>query len=369
MRRVVTTYVSDVVNRVAGLGGFHNAHLHLDRAGTYEATLGLLRSDEQSASSLSLKRKHSLIPLIHASDCYDPDQLESRVEHYVQKLIATGTRRADTVVDVTPDRVGLDALVRCLRVKDRLSAEIDLRVGAYTPLGFRDDEPWRWELLEEGARRADFIGALPERDDRTDYPNHIGFEESCRRVLQLAAELQKPIHVHVDQKNMATEEGSECVVKILNELDVDRPSHSEPLVWLVHVISPSAYDERRFEKLVEGLRGANVGVICCPSAAISMRQVRLERAPTHNSIARVLEMLAAGVHVRLGSDNICDITSPAGTVDLLDEIFVLCHALRYYDSEVLAKVAAGHRLDDRERARVAAHLHQDAQEVASAIRR
>lgn len=99
---------------------------------------------------------------------------------------------------------------------------------------------------------------------------------------------------------------------MLRELDIGTPSDSEPLVWLVHVISPSTYDESRFHALIEGLLDRNVGVICCPSAAISMRQVRPFSAPTHNSIARVLEMLAAGVQVRIGSDNVCDITSPAG---------------------------------------------------------
>jgi cytosine/adenosine deaminase-related metal-dependent hydrolase len=363
-----TSYFSELAGRAASLGGLFNAHLHLDRAGTYEATLNLLQGDE-GTSSFSLSKKHALIPSLHASDCYEPDHLEVRVEEYVKKLIAVGTTRADTVVDVTPDRVGLGALGRCLRIKDRLSAEIDLRVGAYTPLGFRDDEPQRWELREEGSRQADFIGALPERDDQADYPEHIGFEDSCRRTLQLAAALGKPLHIHVDQKNTANEGGSECIVRLLRELGMSPLSESEPLVWLVHVISPSAYDDGRFNKLLEGLLELNVGVICCPSAAISMRQVRLLPSPTHNSIARVLEMLAAGVHVRLGSDNICDITSPAGTVNLLDEVFVLCNAVRYYDLDILAKVAAGHRLNESERARITAHLHRDAQEVAAAARK
>ncbi len=366
--RTTTPYFAELFRKTEALGGFFNAHLHLDRTGTYEATLKLLAEGGRSASSLSLSKKHSLIPLIHSSDCYEPDRLEARVDDYVEKLIGTGTTRADTVVDVTPDRVGLDALDRCLRIKHRRSGQIDFRVGAYTPLGFRDDEPRRWSLLEEGAVIADFIGALPERDDCRDYPSHIGFEESCRRVIQLSARLEKPIHLHVDQKNIRSEGGSEVALRLLRELDIGTPSDSEPLVWLVHVISPSTYDESRFHALIEGLLDRNVGVICCPSAAISMRQVRPFSAPTHNSIARVLEMLAAGVQVRIGSDNVCDITSPAGTIDLLDEIFVLSNAVRYYDPDILAKLAAGRRLDENERARVAAHLEEDADEVAAVVR-
>jgi hypothetical protein len=113
----------------------------------------------------------------------------------------------------------------------------------------------------------------------------------------------------------------------------------------------------------------NAGVICCPSAALSMRQYRPLLSPTFNSIARVLDLLAAGIHVRLGSDNICDITSPAGTVDLIDEIFVLRNAIRYYDIGILAKLAAGCRLDTDDRSRIQTHLAADAEEVARAIAR
>jgi cytosine/adenosine deaminase-related metal-dependent hydrolase len=362
-----TPYFAELRRRIADLGGLFNAHLHLDRAGTYEATLKLLAGRAAAASHLSLSQKHALIPMVHASDCYEPDLLEARVQHYVDAMVDVGTTRADTVVDVTADRVGLDALDRLTRIRDRRANRIDFRVGAYSPLGFRDDEPRRWALLEEGAAAANFIGGLPERDDRADYPDHIGFEESCRRMLLLSARLDKQLHLHVDQQNHDGEAGTECVIRLARELDLGMPTGAEPRVWLVHVISPSAYDEARFSALVEGLVGLNIGVICCPSAAISMRQLRPLRTSTHNSIARVLEMLAAGVHVRLGSDNVCDVTSPAGTVDLVDELFVLTNAVRYYDLDIMARLGAGHRLDTADRDRISEHLAQDREEVERAV--
>ncbi|HSM41034.1 MAG TPA: hypothetical protein VK862_09800, partial [Afifellaceae bacterium] len=137
-------------------------------------------------------------------------------------------------------------------------------------------------------------------------------------------------------------------------------------VWLVHVLSPSAYDECRFGELASELAERNIGVISCPSAAISMRQLRPLSTPTHNCIARVLEFLAAGVHVRIGSDNVNDITSPAGTTDLIEEVFVLSNAVRFYDVPVLSKIAAGRLLDDSDRARIRHHLALDAAEVEAA---
>lgn len=365
-----TPYFAQLRQRIQELGGLFNAHLHLDRSGTYDETRRLLDHDgDDGVSHLSLSKKHSLIPAIHASRCYEPEELRRRADGFLDMLVDAGTRRADTVVDVTADRVGLGALEQFMVLKAERRGELDLRVGAYSPLGFRDDEPERWELLAEGAKHADFIGTLPERDDLADYPEHIGFEENCRRMLQLCADLDKPLHIHVDQKNLPSEAASEWVVRVAAEMNLSAGPGAEPLIWLVHVISPSTYDEGRFDALLASLAEMNIGVICCPSAAISMRQYRPIQTPTSNSIARVLEMLAAGVHVRVGSDNLCDITSPASSPDLVDELFVLGNAVRYYDLDALAKLGAGQRLDEHDIARLHKHLEEDRREVARVVGR
>lgn len=367
--RPSTPYFRRLRERIAALGGLFNAHLHIDRSGTFEATLEMLRQEASAASHLSLARKHSLIPMVHESACYEPAALRERVGEYLEMMVDVGTTRADTVVDVTDDRVGQSALDTLLQLKHDLRDRIDFRVGAYSPLGFRDDQPRRWALIEQASDRADFLGSLPERDDRAAYPEHIGFDESCRRIIELSVARSKPVHLHVDQQNLAIEDGTERVIRIARELGLPSGRSGEPRIWLMHVISPSVYPEDRFRALVEGLVELDIGVICCPSAAISMRQVRQFVSPTCNSIARVLEMLAAGVHVRVGSDNICDITSPAGTVDLVDELFVLCNAVRYYDLEVLAKLGAGVRLDAADCKRVGDHLVRDAEESAAVFAR
>lgn len=358
-----TPFFSQLHARVMELGGFFNAHLHLDRTGTLDATRGLLAErDCGQESRLTLQAKHSLIPAIHASPAYDAQPLVDRVNWFLDRMVEAGTTRAATVVDTTVDRVGLTALEQLLRISDERRGTLRLDVAAYSPLGFRDDEPQRWELLAEGARLADFIGLLPERDDRRRYPEHIGFEDCCRRALELATDLGKEIHIHADQMNHPAEDASETVVRLANELDIGCSRWESPRIWLVHVISPSTYEESRFHRLLDGMAALNIGVICCPSAAISMRQFRSVTTPTFNSIARVLEMLAAGLHVRLGSDNICDITSPAGTPDLLHEVYVLCNALRYYDVELLARLGAGLRPTRADLERLHRHLAEDRSE-------
>ena len=274
-------------------------------------------------------------------------------------LVLAGTRIADSVVDVTDDEVGLSALKVMNEVKESLAGRLALRTGAYNPLGFPMDRPGRWDLLEIGAKSADFIGALPERDNRTDYPTHIGFEECCVRILDLARRHGKFVHVHTDQRNQPQENATERLTDIVRRTGAPASIDGAPTVWAIHAISPSTYDEARFRRLVDGLLECNIGIVCCPTAALSMRQLRPVKTPTYNSIARVLEFAASGVHVRLGSDNIADMCSPSATADLLDEVYVLSAALRYYDIEVLKRLATGARLTSDEREKVTEHLERN----------
>lgn len=360
----ITPFFGRLRAAASDLGGLFNAHLHLDRAGTLEATD---TGGDRQAPALSLWQKHGLIPAIHASEFYKAGNLSARLDYYLDRMIEAGTTKADTLVDITDDGLGRRAFEVYLETKSRRRHDIALGLGAYSPLGFRDDEPRRWGLVAEAAREADFIGSLPERDDTASYPEHIGFLAHCRRMLELAGDLRKPIHIHVDQRNDASERGAETVLQALDEVGTPECGGGEPAVWFIHLISPSTYAEERFRRLLEGLVRHNVGVICCPSAAISMRQLRPLPSPTFNSIARVLDLLAHGIPVRLGSDNICDICSPAGTTDLVWEVFVLCNAIRYYDEAVLACLAAGRSLSPAQAAAVKRHLEDDAAEVRRTV--
>ncbi|MGR3491211.1 MAG: hypothetical protein ACU0DW_04065 [Shimia sp.] len=361
-----TSFMASLIDRVAERGGLFNAHLHIDRAETLEHTIELLAQEGRSdVSAIGLMQKHWLIPAIHNSPCYDSPALRDRVKGCLLRMAQLGTRRAHSVVDVTADRVGLTALDTLLDLRREMSPTIDFHVGAYNPLGFRDDAPDRWALLARGAEKAHFIGGLPERDDTADYPDHIGFEASCQRLIRLSHELEKPLHLHVDQKNLPTEAQTEAVIDIVRR-DGLIPAAPEPLIWLIHVISPSTYEEDRFLAMAKALAKLNIGVICCPLAALSMRQIRPVTGPTHNSIARVLDLLAAGVHVRLGSDNVCDITSPLGTLDLMDEVIAIAHAERFYDADVLTHLATGEKLPSDLRDRVATHLADNRRACRSA---
>lgn len=350
------------------LGGFHNAHVHLDRANTLDdGFVDHGRVQVLESSHISLQKKHKLIASVHEGPAYDPENLDARVRATLDVMVGAGTRLVDTMVDVTPDRVGTSALDQIMGIARDYGNRLTLRAAAYTPLGFRDDEPERWRVFEEGVKSADFIGCLPEADDVDDYPENIGFEEHCVRMLDLARTTGKMLHVHTDQLNIPQENGTERLIEVARREGV--LEGDEPQVWAVHAISPSTYDDARWEAYVEALLETNIGIISCPSAAIGMRQLRPIMTPTYNSIVRVLELAAAGVPIRMASDNIADMCSPTTTADLTDEVFMLSAALRYYKVEILAKFAAGVPLTDDERAALREHLDRNDEETEKLVRR
>jgi cytosine/adenosine deaminase-related metal-dependent hydrolase len=345
--------------------------MHLDRAYTLEdgyVDQGKLRVLE--SSHISLQKKHALIQTVHEGRAYDSDDLERRIMMAIDHMVSVNTRLADTMIDVTPDRVGLDALNLMQSIAQKNADRMTVRAAAYTPLGFRDSEPERWRIFEQGARQAEFIGSLPEADDVLDYPNNIGFEEHCVRMLHLAKETGKMLHVHTDQINSAGEDGTERLLAVMaKETGPLSMPNGEPMVWAVHMISPSQYDPKRWDQFVDTMKALNVGVISCPSAALGMRQLRSVQSYTYNSIPRILELVVAGIPVRLGSDNVADMCSPSTTADLTDEVFALSAAIRYYKPGILAKLATGHDLSADERSLIKEHLDLNDAESAKLVKR
>lgn len=328
-------------------GGLKNFHAHADRA----YTDNLVKAD-----GLTMIEKQGLTARLH-QEHYSQENVEKRLRRFLDDSIKEGLVRVDSFIDVSPfiPDDGLAAINAALKVKKDYEDKIDFRLGAYPILGFKDTEPKNWEIFTEAAKMADFIGTLPERDDYEYYRigyGHIGFKEHFRRVLKLALELDKPAHFHVDQQNNPHEKGTLTLINSIEyhefAEELKNKGKEEPFIWAVHVISPSRYSDEKREEVLDGLVRNYVGVHICPDAAISMRQPRHLLSPTSNSIGPGLEMLAKGIQVRLGTDNVKDMFMKYTGTNLEKQITSFADMLRIYDPSILAKLGAGKKLDSED---------------------
>ena len=370
-----TTWLSefelDVLNEVMKFGGFFNAHAHIDRAHTLRMkpdALSHIGTTCYAASNLPLSVKQNLVGDLHLGIAYTPENLETRMRYAFERQRALGVTRIHTNIDATPDlpEDGLLAINIALKLKTECAKNgLEVAIGPTPIFGFKDDNRHklhRWEVFKEAARIGDLISGLGEKDEGVSIfgrsPKY-GFETHIYKVIELMHEFHKKGELHLDQMNIPGESGTERLLKILEVVDLPKFPDGEPALWVIHQISPSSYDEDRYARLVDKLLEFNIGVKVCASAGLSMRQLRSVDSKTHTSLARVLELVKAGVPVLLGSDNIADVFVPQGTGDMLAETVWASTALRASLYSLWAKLAAGVRPNDVDRTHVGQVLYED----------
>lgn len=336
--------LQDKINRH---GGLRNLHAHADRSYTYD----LVRAD-----GLTMIEKQGLTARLHQGH-YSQEDVENRLRRFLDESISYGVVEVNSFIDVSPyiPDDGLAAINAALKVKEKYKDKIEFKIGAYPILGFKDSEPKNWEVFETAANKVDFIGTLPERDDYEHYRigyGHIGFKEHFRRILNLALELDKPAHFHVDQQNNPNENGT---ITLINSIEyhehaeeIKKRGKEKPFIIGVHVISPSRYSNEKRKEVIDGLKRNNIGVYICPDAAISMKQPSHIQSPTSNSIGPALEMLINGIHMGIGTDNVYDMFMPYTSPDLKEQLLSFADMLRIYDHSILAKLGAGKKLDNED---------------------
>lgn len=343
-------YEWKVRNFASLFDGFFNAHAHIDRAFTYDDEYYSHRDISLGyIEGCSLTEKQRLAWTLHVGSAFTPESLEERMTRVLEDSIRFGVSRLDSSIDVTYN-TQLKAWEIAEKLKEKYKGRIDFRLGAYNIAGFKDSRPERAELFEEAVKRGDFIVALAEKDRK---PGHIGERQHNVYLLNLGIKYGKPVHFHVGQANSPSDRGSELLFDCMDWVyDVQHRLANPPRNFVVHDISAACYSEEDFAIHCDRLLENNLGVICCPKAAISMRQDRKVLTPTHNSTARVWDYALKKIPVFLGTDNINDVFIPSSTPNLYDEIVQLSDALRFYNPWILAKVACGKELDDFDRGKI-----------------
>jgi cytosine/adenosine deaminase-related metal-dependent hydrolase len=140
------------------------------------------------------------------------------------------------------------------------------------------------------------------------------------------------VDVHVDQENNPDQTETELLALKTIEHGM------QGRVFGVHAISLAAKEEREQDRIIEKVREADLGIIICPSAALSMKQLP-KIAPLHNSIAPYTKLRDAGVRCYLGVDNVHDLFMPLVDGDIWTECRMLMEACRFYDIDTVAEWA------------------------------
>ena len=308
-----------VLDKIKAKGGWVNTHAHIDRA-------YILNEDNFRLVNSSLQEKWDY------PDKYKKavsiEQIYANMASVIDDQIAQGVQAIGSFIDVDPI-IEDKAMKAAVKLRETYQDKIQIKLINQVVKGVIDPEARKW--FEVGAEFCDIIGGLPEKD-----------EEHKAEHLDILFEAAKKnggkmLHVHADQYNSPAQRDTELLVAKTIEHGF------EGKVVAIHCISVGAQPKAYRQELYAKMRDAGVMVVCCPCGWIDNSWIIAQPedviGPIHNSIAPVKEMMAAGITVSLGVDNIQDIYKPFVDGDMWTELRLLLEAERYYDFDALTEIA------------------------------
>lgn len=281
---------------------FVEPHVHLDTA----LTAGQPRWNKSGTLWEGIACWAERKPSLTRADVID------RAERVLRWYAANGTLHVRSHVDVTdPKLTALDAL---LEVRDRVRDVIALQLVAFPQEGICSF-PDGAELLEEAVRRGvDAIGAIPHFEDTR--------EDGVRSVeiaVELAERYGRMVDAHCDEID---DEQSRFVEVLATRA---HRSGLRERVTASHTTAMGSYNPAYSYKLWRILGRAGINIVCNPMVNLHL-QGRFDGYPRRRGLTQVKELLAAGVNVALGHDDILDPWYPLGTANALQVAHVGCHA-------------------------------------------
>ncbi|GLW09762.1 hypothetical protein Misp01_48910 [Microtetraspora sp. NBRC 13810] len=255
------------------------------------------------------------------------DDVVGRVLQVLRWYVANGVLHVRTHVDVTdPSLVALRAMAE---VRDIVRDVLDLQIVAFPQEGVCSF-PGGERLLAEAVRAgADVVGAIPHYEDTRE-----DGVRSLEYAVALAAEHGLMVDVHCDEIDDEQSRFIEVLAaQALRTGLRDRVTAS-------HTTAMGSYNGAYAYKLQRLLLRSGVNLVCNPMVNLHL-QGRFDAYPKRRGLTRVKEMLAAGVNVAFGHDDVMDPWFPLGTANPVQVALVGSLATQLTG---MAEIAECHRM-------------------------
>lgn len=294
------------------LPAFVNPHIHLDKC-----MLGDLRPNRSGTFDEAIENT------LHFRERYTVEEIVSRAAPVVELAARYGTTVLRTFADVGTVG-GLVPVRALLQLKAQYADLMDIQVVAFPQEGIVRN-PGTDALLEEAMRLgADVAGGLPwfEMCD-ADAREHIDI------VFELASAHGKDIHMLVDDCDDPNSRTLEMLaVKVLKSRFPGR-------VTVSHGEAMASYNNAYADRVLRLVHAAGIHFSVNPHINL-MLNGRYDTEPKRRGIARVREMLALGINVCSGQDDVNDLYYPFGRMDQLEVALFMGHAIQTQTLEEIA---------------------------------
>ena len=222
--------------------------------------------------------------------------VEDRARRLIGQVVAYGTTALRSHVDIDSE-VGLSGLHALLRVREASRALIDIQIVAFPQSGIIAD-PGVGDLLDQAIRDgADLVGGLDPAGIDNDVNGHLDaiFAIAERRGVGLDIHLHDPGPLGCFELRQIAERTSAAGLT--------------GRVAVSHAFALGAVDEAEFARTAEALARADVAIMTNGPGPVPMPPIK--------------RLVAAGVRVFAGSDNIRDAWSPYGNGDMIERAMMI----------------------------------------------
>ncbi|TKI04999.1 cytosine deaminase [Martelella alba] len=239
------------------------------------------------------------------------EDVKRRAWQTLKWQLANGVQYVRSHVDVSD--AGLTALKAMLEVKREAAPWLDLQLVAFPQEGILS-YPRGEELLEEALRLgADAVGAIPHFEFTREYG-----VESLHKAFSLALKYDRLVDVHCDEIDDEQSRFVETVAALAHRHGIG------PRVTASHTTAMHSYNGAYTARLFRLLKISGIHFVANPLVNIHL-QGRFDDYPKRRGITRVKELLAAGVNVCFGHDDVFDPWYPLGTGNMLQVLHMGLH--------------------------------------------
>jgi cytosine/creatinine deaminase len=254
-----------------------------------------------------------------------PDLMRGRAERLLGAALSHGSTRVRSHADVD-DVVEERAVAAVLAAGETFARRVDVEVVAFASAATDPASDEGAALLRAAVEAgATHLGAVPAF-----YPDPGA---SIDALLDLALEWDLPVDVHLDE----TLDSATFNLGRLAEATIARGL--EGRVTADHCCSLAAVAEADAMHAIELVAAAGITVIALAALNLYLQDRDGSRL---RGVTLVRELLAAGVPVRFGSDNVGDVFFPYGDADPLEAAYLAAVAAHVDDEDaLLAGIADG----------------------------
>jgi cytosine deaminase len=252
------------------------------------------------------------------------EDVKRRAIEAIRWEVAQGTLFIRSHVDVCdPELTALRALIE---LREEVRDIVELQLVAFPQDGVYSF-PEGPQLMEKAlSLGADVVGGIPHHE----FTRELG-EKDVHLAFELARRYNRPIDCHTDETDDPHSRFTETMAA-----NAIRDGLGER-VTASHCTAMHSYDNAYAFKLIQLLARSGINVVANPFDNIVL-QGRFDTYPKRRGMARVKELLAAGVNVSLGHDSIMDPWYPLGRGDMLGAASLALHILQMSGEDEVEEV-------------------------------